>query len=362
MMKKRKRPMKKNKKPLSHEKDDEDIPKQSKGRGAKRSGTARSDHLAWLQKREARNAKIEQRVRMKFKHLQKQISNATESKEKATLYCDLARLHLKLGNEDEVQSSYEMALEEDRNCVEARRGLLVSYMDAADAPQARSICDRYKNDVDTIFSWTRALLEHLSYYVLREKDSSESLASNALKRAMKVNPFVGIILSYSSEFLSNIKSEKIDMVLEDRREHEKSGESIKSTWEVRAAEAFEYCLAGVSCWLDAPEGIDRVFENVTASMLKTQKCECERVLKKRSNMPCLSLFMKGLKGLVMEEEEEDKITEDMLPSKKRKIKTSTSTTSTKKRDRRKRSGYKRSRNRKSCVYGGNSNDIGVYID
>ena len=60
MMKKRKRPMKKNKKPLSHEKDDEDIPKQSKGRGAKRSGTARSDHLAWLQK--ASVAKVEQRV------------------------------------------------------------------------------------------------------------------------------------------------------------------------------------------------------------------------------------------------------------------------------------------------------------
>ena len=117
----------------------------------------------------------------------------------------------------------------------------------------------------------------------------------------------------------------------------------------------------MSCWLDAPEGIDRVFENMTASMLKTQKCECERVLKKRSNMPCLSLFMKGLKGLVEEEEEEEEgdiITDGMLPSKKRKIKKA----STKKRDRRKRSGYKRSRNRKSCVYGGNSNDIGVYID
>ena len=343
--------------------DDSEVPKQSKGRGAKRSGTARSDHLAWLQKREARNALIAQRVRMRFKHIQKQISSATEKKQKAVLYCDLANMHRKLGNEDEMQSSYEKALEEDERCEEARRGLVLSYMDAADAAQARLICEKYSNDVGATFMWTRALLEHLSFYVLNEKDSSESLASDVLNRAVKANPFVAIILSYSSEFLSNLKSEQIDLVLEDRRQRkkEKKSEVKEDTWEIRAAEAFEYCLTGVSCWLDAPEGIDRVFEKVDMSFLKKQKNECDQILKKkRIDMPCLSLFVKGFRSVMMggeEEEEEENVVEEELPQRK-KQKTKTK----KKRDRRARSGYKRSRNRKGCVYGGNSNDIAVYIN
>ena len=96
-MKKRKRKTSSSSQTKYDDNDDDNIPKQSKGRGAKRSGTARSDHLAWLQKREARNAKIEQRVRMKFKHLQKKISCETASQERAILYCDLAHLHRKLG-------------------------------------------------------------------------------------------------------------------------------------------------------------------------------------------------------------------------------------------------------------------------
>ena len=304
---------------------------------------------------------------MKFKHIQQKISKSKQDKEKAVLYCELAHFHHTLGNDDQEQTSLEEALKMDSSSIRARRNLVLSYMDAADAAKAREICERFSSDVSTSFSWTRALLEHLSFYVLQEKDSSEITANEVLSKAMKSNPFVAVVLCFSEEFLGNLNSEQIDLVLENwRRDCVEKKKEMKKL-ERQAAEAFEYCMTGVSCWLDAPQGIDRVMEHVvgnTSEIMKKLMLKCTEALRKEKSdeAKCLRLYLNGLRSVMREidseeeeEEEEGEEKLEVLPPKKKKK-------NMKQRDRRARSGYKRSRNRKKCVYGGNSNDLAVYID
>lgn len=52
------------------------------------------------------------------------------------------------------------------------RGELVSlYLDAGEAGKARALLDRFPDDKSTVFAWSRALIEYLSWAVLEEEVS-----------------------------------------------------------------------------------------------------------------------------------------------------------------------------------------------
>lgn len=127
------------------------------------------------------------------------------------------------------QSSYgrhAQALEYDETSEDARRQLLLALMDGGDAAAARALVERFPEDDGAVFGWTAALVEHISFALLQvvcrpiapaprhsppstglnlacgpsallqEEGSTEEEAVEALGKAFRVNPHVGICLAY----------------------------------------------------------------------------------------------------------------------------------------------------------------------
>eukprot|EP00940_MAST-03C_sp_MAST-3C-sp2_P001692 g1692.t1 len=356
--------------------------KQNKGRGAKRSGTARSSHIAWMQKRQSQIAKKRQRLNMRLKQLRRKLSaTGVTPSQRAGIYCSLAEFMRSAEMDDEELNAWTNALDADPTSARARRGLVSALMNAADAASARELCERFESDGSAAFAWCRALLEHLSFHVLGESGATEKAAKRALRKAHRSNPFVSLLIGRSQTFFDIVGGDTLDVLLSERRRkrHGKEDEPEASEAERDIAEAFEYCLSGVSCWLDAPGGpekIDEVVlgENLNDIVRRLHKTCVDAVREaeaagRTEDVPCVRLFLRfverfgtNAKPTKDDESADASVVERTDSKKKQKIARSDSKTMSKSARRRKRAGYSRSVNRKKQVYGGHSNDICVYVD
>ena len=64
----------------------------------------------------------------------------------------------------------------------ARHQLLRCYLDQGEAGKARQLLDKVPSDSSSCFSFSRALIEHISWTVLHEPGSSEALRDAELAK------------------------------------------------------------------------------------------------------------------------------------------------------------------------------------
>lgn len=276
----------------------------------------------------------------------------------------------------------------------------MAYMDDADAANARALCEERPDLVktDTTFAYTSALLEHLSYFVLAEDGADESVAQTTLAHAIRLNPFAAVLLARSDAFVQNMhpsamvdlvhdKYERIERARSRRQDAARRRKNTTPTNttrhhddvdpdETRAMDAMEYGLSGVSCWLDAPDGLERIERLVESNeCIRNMHTLCVRKLRtvsEPSAYPALRMFAKILRLLVDERDNDDD--DDGVPATGSDTSTSAARNAavppdaqrarkkSKSARRRERSGYSRSVNRKKNVYGGHANDLSVYIE
>jgi len=362
---------------------------------------------------------------MRIKQLRRKIkatsssSSPSSNTATATLYCDLAKTYRSTDCMDEEEcEAWRMAFESDPTHVDARRGFVLSLMNNADAAGAREICDKFEtSDTGAAFSWSRALLEHLSFHVLGEAGASLERAQSSLRNAIESNPYVAFFIAKSEAFLSMVGPDTIDVLLQekekqraretrearndhgddkksvvDKKKSDKKRRKVKRrvrNVEESVAEGLEYCLTGISCWLDAPGGlehIDQVLDTMAAEEKQPlrqsrQKCvqtlrDAETVLNDSESVPCTRLcerFLKHMGANVASGEKNDDDTKAEEAARERKRaktddddeaegKASATKTQSKSAKRRARAGYSRAVNRKKCIYGGNANDICVFVE
>lgn len=109
-------------------------------------------------------------------------------------------------------------LEEDPNDhLLARHRLLRCYLDLAEADKARDLLERYPDDHHCCFSYSRALIEHISC-LLGEEGSSEILKNSALMKAYEANPYALWMLVYNEDFEELSRMLSSDTTSVDARE------------------------------------------------------------------------------------------------------------------------------------------------
>ena len=99
----------------------------------------------------------------------------------------------------------------------ARHRLLRCYLDLAEADKARDLLERYPDDHHCCFSYSRALIEHISC-LLGEEGSSETLKNNALMKAYEANPYALWMLVYNEDFEELSRMLSSDTTSVDARE------------------------------------------------------------------------------------------------------------------------------------------------
>jgi len=99
----------------------------------------------------------------------------------------------------------------------ARHRLLRCFLDLAEADKARDLLERYPDDHHCCFSYSRALIEHISC-LLGEEGSSETLKNNALMKAYEANPYALWMLVYNEEFVELSRLLASDTTSVDARE------------------------------------------------------------------------------------------------------------------------------------------------
>jgi hypothetical protein len=99
---------------------------------------------------------------------------------------------------------YENGLKLDETDLYSFRPRLVAVMmDTGDAARARQLIP--EESTNCTYPWTLFLIEYISHYLLKEKDSSPHVVMRALERALACNPHVALFLS-----LPNLFEEVVD--------------------------------------------------------------------------------------------------------------------------------------------------------
>ncbi len=167
---------------------------------------------------------------------------------------ELGDAYREIGKTQAAKEQYETALKldgKDSKCI--RRRLVAILMDSGDAAGARQeicIANSEQSRVEispsarVMYTWTTALIEFISFYLLEEKGSSEELAGKALEGAVEVNLYVALILGVRSFFESSIDVEDTLSKLSEADDEILSDSSS-------FARALSYCIDQYGCWRDA---------------------------------------------------------------------------------------------------------------
>mmetsp|Transcript_380 Transcript_380/g.693 ORF Transcript_380/g.693 Transcript_380/m.693 type:complete len:363 (-) Transcript_380:57-1145(-) len=132
----------------------------------------------------------------------------------------------------------------------ARRALLRCYMDMGWAAEARQLVEvRFPSDTSACFAYAGAFVEFVSFSLLQEEGSSKDLADEALKKAVKVNPYVVWVLVHHEYF-----AEAVDY-LEDLERC--LGESISPGGPL---EALLFLYEDVALWRETEGSVEWVAE------------------------------------------------------------------------------------------------------
>ena len=119
-----------------------------------------------------------------------------------------------------------MELEGDQNPVTtSRQQLMRMYLETNRPESARRLWEKIPNDKSVWIRFSAALIEYVSFRILNEEGSSETLAENLLAMAIKSNVFCAFYLAFLNEF--NSVMEYVD--------------DIDDAKEGSVEEAIEYC-------------------------------------------------------------------------------------------------------------------------
>merc|ERR1711968_237931 len=82
-----------------------------------------------------------------------------------------------------IKVFYEILEYDPRDHFNVKQRILLCYMDMGDAAKARALIDKFDNDESCCFKYTKALIEYISFHLLKEEGSSVELCDNALEAA-----------------------------------------------------------------------------------------------------------------------------------------------------------------------------------
>jgi len=109
----------------------------------------------------------------------------------------------------------------------ARDALLRLYLDTAQGERVREILTSFSADQSALFSYSRVLLEYISYNLLEEEESSSEAGERELLTAYSHNPYVLWLLAYPDAFslsFSHISSLSTSLP-QSESEREREGET-----------------------------------------------------------------------------------------------------------------------------------------
>lgn len=153
-------------------------------------------------------------------------------------------LHNKCSRTKEAIAVFKEMLQLDRtDNLLARHYLLRCYFDNADGVKSRELLERFPDDEFACFAYGRALLEHISFAILEETDSSSELRNEMLSKAYSSNPYVLWMLVYNDIFSDVINEAGEDMV------------EIISPTAGSIEDAYRYFFADLGIWQDTEGAI-----------------------------------------------------------------------------------------------------------
>mmetsp|Transcript_22273 Transcript_22273/g.42413 ORF Transcript_22273/g.42413 Transcript_22273/m.42413 type:complete len:223 (-) Transcript_22273:47-715(-) len=173
-----------------------------------------------------------------------------------------------------------------------RRPLVSSYLEVGLAEKARALMEQFSTDTSTVFRYSNALIEFISWKLLGEPGASEELAAKSLRLAFAANQYVAVVLTCAEVFLEVITGAK----------------EIRNARQGTVEDAFEYCAWDHALWLETDGAREWLAEQLQEFPDIYENVDSAKMASDPTDLKYFDMYVEAMHRMEKEDEEQDEDT------------------------------------------------------